>query len=75
MTVSPEQLGLGGPLGRQGLARGTEMLTHREPLHQHRGIVTAVTTGLKVSHEGLEQCDGLGEGLSRCVGARGTRGT
>src|ERR1700733_10863041 len=70
MTVSSMELGLGRPLGRQRLARGTEVLAQREALHQDGGIITGVATGLKFGHAALKQRDGLGQGNGRHLSGR-----
>ncbi|HEX4219295.1 MAG TPA: hypothetical protein VHZ02_13035 [Acidimicrobiales bacterium] len=44
------------------------MLAPGEVLHQHGGIVAAIATGLEVGDEGLDQADGVDEGLGRHLG-------
>jgi hypothetical protein len=47
------------------------VLAPGEVLHQHGGIVAAIATGLEVGDEGLDQGDGVDEGLGRHLGGRG----
>ena len=66
--VSCVEVGLGRPLGRQGLPGGTEVLTPREPVDQEGGVLTRVAPRLEGGDEGLEQADGLGDRLGRVRG-------
>ncbi len=64
------EVGLGRPLGRQGLPCGTEVLTAGEQVDQEGCVLTGVAPGLEGADEGLEQGDGLGQGLGRVGGRR-----